>query len=80
MPDAVSNPADTAKTMDAPVAGKNSFTENQARHRLQKHGYDDVADLTKDDNSVWHGRAMKNGKPVAVTVDYQGNITEDQNQ
>jgi hypothetical protein len=58
----------------APVAGKNSFTEAQAKDRLEKHGYTSVSALKKDDQSVWHGTATKDGRPVSVAVDYQGNI------
>jgi hypothetical protein len=75
-PPAVSDPANANKTLDAPVAGKNSFTLQEARSRLEHHGYSQVTALTQDDKSVWHASAVKNGKPVAVTLDYQGNITE----
>ena len=58
----------------APVAGKNSFTEGEVRDRLEKHGYTAVSGLMKDDQSIWRGTAMKDGKSVAIAVDYQGNI------
>jgi hypothetical protein len=74
-PPAVSNPSDANKTTAAPVAGKNSFTQEQAMKRLQDHGYSNVMGLTKDAQSIWHGKANKDGKPVTVAVDYQGNIT-----
>jgi hypothetical protein len=73
---AVSNPKNTAKTAAAPVAGKNSFTKTQARKRLEANGYTNVTGLSKDANSVWHGKAMKAGKETSVTLDYQGNINE----
>jgi hypothetical protein len=65
---------DDSKTAAAPVAGKNSFTEAQAKERLEKHGYSAVSGLKKDDQSVWRGTATKDGKSVGVAVDYQGNI------
>ena len=59
-----------------PVPGANSFTEGQARERLEDNGYTSVSPLKKDDQSIWRGTAMKAGKKVGVAVDYKGNITE----
>lgn len=67
--------ADT-KTSAAPVPGKNSFTKKQTAKRLRDHGYSSVKGLTKDDQGIWHGTAMKSGASVNVSVDFQGNITE----
>jgi putative membrane protein len=39
--------------------------------RIQKHQR-----LNKDDQGIWRGTAMKGGKSVNVTLDYQGNIAE----
>jgi hypothetical protein len=75
-PPALSNPSNAAKTAAAPVPGKNSFTENEAKKRLEDHGYSQVTGLTKDDKSLWHAKAMKAGRTTSVTLDYQGNITE----
>ena len=58
----------------APVAGANSFTEAQARSRLEAHGYTDVSGLTEDDQSIWRGKATKDGSVVNIALDYQGNI------
>ena len=73
-----SNPA--VKTTEgnnpgAPVAGANSFTEGQAKARIEARGYANVAGLAKDNSGLWRGTAMKDGKPVNVTLDYQGNVT-----
>src|SRR4051812_31392382 len=73
---AVANPSDTAKSPVAPVPGKNSFTEGEAKKRLEKNGYAGVQGLAKDESSIWHAQAVKGGKAVNVTLDYQGNITE----
>ena len=59
----------------APAKGRNSFTESQAKGRLAKAGYINVADLTKTDAGVWQGQAMKGGKTVTVMLDYKGNVT-----
>jgi hypothetical protein len=59
---------------DQPVAGANSFTEGQAKSRIESSGYDSVSDLKKDDSGVWRGKAMKDGKSVNVSLDFQGNV------
>ena len=58
----------------APVAGANSFTEGQAKSRIEARGYTNVTDLKKDDKGVWRGKAMKGGKSVDVSLDFQGNV------
>jgi hypothetical protein len=58
----------------APVAGSNSFTEGQAKSRIEDAGFKNVTDLKKDDNGVWRGKANKGGAATAVSVDFQGNV------
>lgn len=58
----------------APVAGANSFTESQAKSRIEDKGYKSVTELKKDDAGVWRGKAQKDGKAVVVSVDFQGNV------
>ena len=58
----------------APVAGANSFTEGQARSRIESKGYTNVSGLKKDDKGVWRGTAMRDGKSVDVSLDFEGNI------
>lgn len=63
------------KTDDkAPVAGANSFTEGQAKSRIEGAGFTQVTGLKKDDQGVWRGSATKNGKQVPVSVDFRGNV------
>ena len=59
----------------APAAGANSFTEGQAKSRIESNGYANVSDLRKDDQGIWRGKAMKDGKSVNVSLDFQGNVT-----
>ena len=59
----------------APAAGANSFTEGQAKSRIESRGYANVSELAKDNSGLWRGKAMKDGKAVNVTLDYQGNVT-----
>ncbi|KIQ02944.1 hypothetical protein RU07_10205 [Agrobacterium tumefaciens] len=58
----------------APVEGANSFTEEQAKTRIQEAGYTDVKDLKKDDKGIWMAGGMKDGKAVMISMDYQGNV------
>lgn len=62
------------KNPTAPVAGHNSFTEAQAKERIEKAGYSGVTALKLDDKGLWQSIATKDGKSVSVTLDYQGNI------
>lgn len=59
---------------NAPVAGRNSFTEGQAKSKIEEAGYTNVTALTKDDNGVWRGKAQKGGASANVSVDFQGNV------
>ena len=59
---------------DTPVAGRNSFTEGQAKSKLEDAGYANVTELKKDDKGVWRGQASKGGSATAVSVDFQGNV------
>jgi hypothetical protein len=54
--------------------GANSFTEEQAKSRLEDHGFTGVTGLIKDDAGIWWATASKDGKSVKVGLDYQGNV------
>jgi hypothetical protein len=62
------------KNPTAPVEGANSFTEDQAKDRIEKAGYTGLKDLKKDDRGVWNATGMKDGKTVSIALDYQGNV------
>jgi hypothetical protein len=59
---------------DVPAAGRNSFTMGEAREHMEKAGYAHVMGLMKDHDGLWQGHAMKDGKPVSVAMDFQGNV------
>ena len=73
-PPAVATPS-TPPPAGAPVPGANSFTEGQAKSRIELMGYSNVASLTKDEKGIWRGKAVKDGRTVSVSVDFQGNVT-----
>ena len=60
--------------VNAPVKGRNSFTEGEAKSRIEKAGFANVSGLKKDDSGVWRGTAVKDGQSVDVSLDYQGNV------
>jgi putative membrane protein len=62
------------QTTAGPASGANSFTEGQAKSRIESQGYSNVSGLTKDDRGVWRGKASKDGKSVDVSLDFHGNV------
>jgi hypothetical protein len=73
---AINNSDSSNRQVTAPVAGRNSFTEGEAKSRIEKMGFANVSNLKKDENGVWRGRATKDGKTVDVSLDYQGNVIQ----
>jgi len=69
--------APEASTPAAPAIGANSFTEGQAKLRIEASGFANVAALKKDEKGNWRATAMKDGKPVQVTLDSQGKVVTD---
>ena len=62
------------KNSNQPVAGANSFTEGQAKSRIEEAGYTNVTALKKDGNGVWRAKASKGGASTSVSLDFQGNV------
>jgi hypothetical protein len=57
-----------------PARGANSFTEGEARRRIEARGYSNVSGLAQDDNGVWRGNAQKGSQQAQVWLDYKGNV------
>ena len=55
-------------------SGSNSFTESQARSKIEQAGYQKVTDLRKDNRGIWRAKAQKGGKTVSVGLDFKGNV------
>lgn len=68
------NTDSTQSTTGAPAPGANSFTEGEARRRIESNGFQNVMDLKKDDQGIWRGKATKDGKQTPVALDYRGNV------
>ncbi len=58
------------------VAGKNSFTQDQAKTWLEKAGYTNVAGLVLGSDGVWRASARLKGMPTLVRLDYRGAVTK----
>ena len=56
-------------------AGRNSFTQAQAREHIAKSGYAGVSPLIKGNDGIWRGTAQKGGKTVKVGLDFKGNVS-----
>lgn len=67
-------PSPAQPDTSAPLPGANSFTEAQAKSRLESNGYTQIGTLQKDGNGVWMGSATHANAKVSVSVDYRGNI------
>lgn len=69
---AVASPSTT--NPGAPAAGANSFTEGQAKSRIEAAGFSNVSGLMKDKDGIWRGTASKGGTTTNVALDFQGNV------
>jgi hypothetical protein len=66
--------------LQAALQGANSLNEDQAKLRIEAKGYLNVSGLQKDSRGIWRSKAtMKDGRPVAVTLDLEGNIYSELN-
>jgi hypothetical protein len=62
-------------SLQAALQGANRLNAAQAKARIEARGYSNVSGLHKDNHGIWRGDAtLKDGKPVEVTLDLEGNI------
>ena len=66
---AINNSDSSNRQVTAPVAGRNSFTEGEAKSRIEKMGFANVSNLKKDDNGVSGGSTTKGGKKGNGQID-----------
>ena len=67
----------TSANAPQPAQGANSFSQGEAQRRITSAGFQGVGALTKDAGGVWRGTATKDGRSVAVWLDYKGDIGQD---
>jgi hypothetical protein len=58
----------------APQVYVHSFTADEARSRMEAGGYVGITDLQQDVHGNWHGKAIKDGRTVQVTLDFNSNV------
>ena len=75
-PPVTNPPMATAPSTDpnAPLPGANSFTETQAKERIEKAGFTQVSNLKKDDQGIWRAAAKQGAKQTNVALDFRGNV------
>jgi hypothetical protein len=66
--------ATTSANAPVPARGANSFTEGEARRRIESNGFNNVSGLAKDNDGVWRGKAQKGSQQAQVWLDYKGNV------
>jgi hypothetical protein len=54
-----------------------TWSERDAKAKIETSGYSDVSGLIKDSYGVWHAKAKKLGMPVTVSLDTLGNVKTD---
>ena len=65
---------DGEPTRMRPLQAQTASPKVRRSPALKPAGYASVSDLKKDDQGVWRGSAMKDGKRVNVSLDFQGNV------
>ena len=69
--------SDTDAPPASPMAGRTSFTADQAKDRMMKRGYNLTSNPLKDDKGIWYAEGQRSGgQSVMVMMDYQGNVYE----
>ena len=63
------------RAQGAPDLG--TLSESQARARLETDGYGGVSTLLRGRDGRWHGKAVRDGTTVDVTIDRFGNVVSE---
>ena len=50
-------------------------SEEQAKAKIESEGYTDVSALKQNDKGMWTGTAMKDGKPVQLSLNAEGQLS-----
>jgi hypothetical protein len=70
-----SSPSQPSPAVAAPNPTSRAFTGDQAKSQIEAQGYSNISGLRKDAKGIWRGKAVKDGMPVNVTLDIEGNLT-----
>jgi hypothetical protein len=69
-------PSTTMDTNTANASPRLSGQAGIAQKRIEADGYKNVQGLAQGSDGLWHGRAMRGNAEVQVTVDKQGNVSQ----
>jgi hypothetical protein len=50
-------------------------SEEQAKAKIESEGYTEVSALKQDDKGMWTATAMKDGKPVQLSLNAEGQLS-----
>ena len=67
-------PADDPLTVKPVAPHSRTIDAAVIRSKIERLGYTDVADLSRDSTGVWHARARRGSEAVDVIVDKGGRI------
>lgn len=69
---------EAATRADAPLEeGRTSFSEAQARSRMEQAGFSQVGDLRLEENGIWRAMARREGRLHRIGLDYRGTVRAD---
>jgi hypothetical protein len=68
-------PTPVAPAATTSLSAVHAFTVDQAKSQIEGQGFSNVSGLRKDVKGIWRGKAVKDGLPVNVTLDLNGNVT-----
>jgi hypothetical protein len=74
-PNSRTSPAPSPPAATTPQAAVRAFTKDQAKSQIEAKGYSGVSGLQKDAKGTWRGKAEKDGLPVNVILDVNGDVT-----
>lgn len=66
-------PSDQLAVVPIPKSKETTDTD-EIRSRIERNGYAKVTDLTRDSMGIWHAQAIRDDRPVSITVDKGGRI------
>lgn len=69
---------EAATRADAPLEqGRTSFTEAQARGRMEQAGFGRISDLRLEESGIWRAAAERDGRAVRIGLDFRGTVRAD---
>jgi len=74
MPVVSADTTDTGAALKPPLAVGDTYNADDAKARMTALGYRSITNLRRDSTSIWRADGVRDGKPVKISLDYQGNV------